>query len=139
MKLRILVAAYPEGHGRLKAVLAGHDLVFVETMFEAQAALAAESFDLAAIGTRFDESRMFELVRLIRAGEKTSGIGIVCFRGILFRRASDKVLVEGLFLGCEALGAAFYDFISYPDDEEGNRAIREIFESHAVPRRRGQA
>jgi len=132
MKLRILVAAYPEGHRRLRAVLVGHDLVFAETLFEAEAALAAAPFDLAAIGTRFDESRMFDLIRHIRADEKTSGIAIVCFRGILFRRASDKVLVEGLSLGCEALGAVFHDFISYPDDEAGNKAIREIFESHAA-------
>lgn len=133
--LRVLVAAYAEGHRRIAAVLSGHDLVVVRTMDEALAALAAQPFDLAVIGTRFDESRMFELVRAIKSSEQTSGIAVVCFRGILGRQASERVMVEGLALGCQALGAAFHDFIGYPNDEAGNRAIREIFESYVISRR----
>jgi hypothetical protein len=132
MGLRILVAINPEGDRRLAAILHGHELIFVRTLDEAQAVLAAQPFDLAAIGTRFDESRMFDLLRHIRSREKTRGIGVVCFRGILFRRPGDKVLVEGLSLGCQALGAEFHDFIGYPDDEAGNREIRRIFESCAT-------
>lgn len=135
MRLRILVAAFPEGYRRLTTILAGHELVLVETMAQAQAAHAAREFDLAVIGTRFDESRMFELVRFLRSEEKTADLGIVCFRGIL-ARPSEKVMVEGLALGCQAVGAVFHDFIGYPDDEAGNRAIREIFESHAAASRR---
>ncbi len=133
MKLRILIASFPAGQRRLAAILAGHDLVIVRTMSEAQAALAGHPFDLTLIGTRFDESRMFDLLRHIKSSEKTAAIPVVCFRGLLARLASDKVVVEGLSLGCQALGAvAFHDFIDYPDDEAGNKAIRQILESYAV-------
>ena len=130
MKLRILLAVNPEATRRLAAILAGHDVIFVRTMEEAQAMLHARSFDLIAIGTRFDESRMFELLR--HAVEMTTGTPIVCFRGILARHPKETVVVEGLLLGCQALGAAsFHDFIDYPDDPARNGAIREIFESYA--------
>lgn len=135
MKLRVLVAAFHEGHRRIAAILDGHDLVVVHTVGEAQAVLAAQPFDLVVIGTRFDESRMFDLVRLINASEKTSPMAVVCFRGMLGRQASERVFVEGLVLGCQALGAVFHDFISYPDDEAGNRAIRDVFESCVLPRK----
>lgn len=132
MKLRILVAINPEGHDRLAAILSGHDLAFVETMTEAQSILAARPFDLILIGTRFDESRMFELVRHVKSVEKTADTPVVCFRGILGRHPKETVVVEGLVLGCQALGAAsFHDFVDYPDTAAGNRAIREIVESYA--------
>jgi CheY-like chemotaxis protein len=132
MKLRILAAINPEGHQRLAAILAGHDVVFVQAMDDAQAVLASRPFDLILIGTRFDESRMFELVRHIKSVEKTAGTPVVCFRGVLARHPKETVVVEGLVLGCQALGAAsFHDFIDYPDDVAGNKAIREIFESYA--------
>jgi hypothetical protein len=132
MTLRILVAANPEGHGRLAAILAGHDIVFVRTMDEAESALASKPLDLILIGTRFDESRMFELVRHVKSTDKTAGTCVVCFRGILGRHPKETVVVEGLVLGCQALGAAsFHDFVDYPDDAAGNRAIREVFESYA--------
>lgn len=133
MKLRILVATNPEGQQRLAAILSGHDAVFVHTMAEAQSVLASRPFDLILIGTRFDESRMFELVRHVKSDEKLAGTCVVCFRGILGRHPKETVVVEGLVLGCQALGAAsFHDFIDYPDDAAGNRAIREIFESYAT-------
>jgi CheY-like chemotaxis protein len=132
MKLDILVAANPEGHRRLSAILSGHHLTFVQTMDEAQSVLASKAFDLIVIGTRFDESRMFELVRHAKSSGKSSGTCVVCFRGILGRHPKETVVVEGLLLGCQALGAAsFHDFVDYPDDPAGNRAIREIFESYA--------
>ena len=134
MTLRILAAANPEGHRRLAAILAGHDVVFVQAMDEAQRVLASRPFDLILIGTRFDESRMFELVRHAKSAQKSAGTPVVCFRGILGRHPKETVVVEGLVLGCQALGAAsFHDFIDYPDDPAGNRAIREIFESYARP------
>ena len=132
MKLRILVAANPEGHPRVAAILSGHELTFVETMDEAHSVLAARAFDLVLIGTRFDESRMFELVRYVKSVEKLAGTPVVCYRGILARHPKETVVVEGLVLGCQALGAAsFHDFIDYRDDAAGNKAIREIFESYA--------
>ena len=130
MTLRILLAVNPEGNRRLASIFAGHDVVFVRTMDEAQAMLHTRPFDLILIGSRFDESRMFELLR--HAVENAADTPIVCFRGILGRHPKETVVVEGLQLGCQALGAAsFHDFVDYPDDPAGNRAIREIFESYA--------
>ena len=132
MTLRILLAVNPEGSRRLADILRGHDVVLVQSMDEAQSALGSRPFDLILVGTRFDESRMFELLRHARSSRKAEGTPIVCFRGILGRHPKETVVVEGLLLGCQALGAAsFHDFIDYPDDPAGNRAIREIFESYA--------
>lgn len=73
---KILVASVPEGQSLLKDTFAGkHDLHIVETMSQAEAALAeselkppqkGSSFDLVVCSVHFDDSRMFELLKYIR-------------------------------------------------------------------------
>lgn len=130
MAAHVLVAAYPDARERLTDVLSGHHLTFANTLGEAREALARK-FDMIIIGTRFDESRMLDLLRHLHALEKTNHIPIVCFRGMLSVPVTDPAIAEGLSLACEVLGArAFYDFASYPNDQIGNAAVRRILESH---------
>lgn len=130
----ILLCAYPGARQRLARVLGDHHLWFADTLQEACAAVDARKFDLVLIGTRFDESRMFDLLRHLHAEGKSGSTSIVCFRGMMSVPASDPAIVEGLSLACEVLGArAFYDFAIYPDDESGNAAIRRIIASYLPP------
>jgi DNA-binding NtrC family response regulator len=129
MRKRILVGAV-RARERLANILAGHDLVFVQTLAEACSVLESQKFDMVLIGTRFDESRMFDLLRYIKADKTLADVPVVCIHGVQGSRAT-KVVLEGMTLACEALGAAgFHDFINYPKDEAGNVQIRHILESY---------
>ncbi|MGQ0751775.1 MAG: hypothetical protein ACT4PS_14675 [Betaproteobacteria bacterium] len=134
MTANILICAYPGARQRFAKVFDNHYLSFADTLEEARAVLDSRNFDLILIGTRFDESRMFDLLRHLHAGGKSGNTSIVCFRGMMSVPASDLAIVEGLSLACEVLGArAFYDFAIYPDDATGNAAIRRIITSHLPP------
>lgn len=137
MNAKILIAAFPGARTRIEKVLKGHELVFADTMAEAIARLDRERFDMVLIGTQFDESRMFDLLRYLQsAAKRHNSTSIVCFRGMISVPASETAVVEGLSLGCRLLGASgFYDFAGYPKDEEGNATVRRILESH-FPRRK---
>jgi hypothetical protein len=115
--------------------LGGQDLSFADTLRDAHAALDAQRFDLILIGTRFDESRMFDLLRELPSAKNPSKTPIVCFRGMMSVPASDPAIVEGLSLACGLLGArAFYDFARYPNDESGDAAIRRIIDAYLPAR-----
>jgi hypothetical protein len=136
MAANILIAAYPGAHDRAASVLSGHHLSFADTMAEAMAALEAQTFDLILIGARFDESRMFDLLRHLHTVGVSAQTPIVCFRGMISVPASEPATVEGLSLACGILGArAFYDFASYPSDEAGNAAVRRVLETHLSVKR----
>lgn len=77
---RILVADVPQMDARYSAALAGWEIAFARTMSEARQALGGRR-DLVAIGVYFDDSRMFDLVRVLRGDELHAGVPIVCVRG----------------------------------------------------------
>lgn len=132
MKAKVLVAAFPGARNRIASILNGHEIVFANTMGEATAALSDTRYDLILIGTKFDESRMFDLLRYLHEARKPRPHArIVCFRGMMAVPASDKAMVEGVSLSCSVLGASgFYDFAEYANDSAGNAAVRRIFDSH---------
>jgi CheY-like chemotaxis protein len=80
MDKKVLVADVPEMQARVAAVLVQERLVFVHTLAAALKALAGEDFDLVLIGLHFDDSRMFDLLREVRAGSRNGAVPIVCFR-----------------------------------------------------------
>ena len=84
MTRRVLVADTPEGDRRLAAILAGCELKFVRTLDEARRALKDDGFDLVLIGVHFDDSRMFDLLRYMRANPGKPGRSVVCMRSQRF-------------------------------------------------------
>jgi DNA-binding response OmpR family regulator len=123
---RILVADVPQMDGRYSAALAGGELAFVRTMSQARQALDAARWDLVAIGVYFDDSRMFDLVRALRADDDHGEVPIVCVRG---RPGFTTVTGRTLELTLKALAAdEFVDLLHFGDDAAGNAALRATVE-----------
>jgi DNA-binding NtrC family response regulator len=61
---------------RTAALLAGHAVTHARTIAEVLAVLAAERYDLLVVGAKFDDSRMFDLLREVRA--EHAELRIVC-------------------------------------------------------------
>ena len=126
MKKKILVADGPDLKDRVGAILKAHELTYVHTLGEAMPALERAGYDLIIIGVHFDESRMFDLLRQIRADERYRGTPVVCAAS---HRFDTPISVEGLEIATRALGAeAFIDFARHGDYDAGNAAIRGVVE-----------
>ena len=122
----ILVAASPEPRAILERILAGHELFCAEAMAQAQQFLGERTFDLIICTIVFDESRMFDFLRLAKSRLEWQGIPFVCarVRGHILR--SPTALGAAAFT-CRALGArAFLDIADYQVDPE--REMRDAVE-----------
>jgi len=121
---RILVA--DGGERRLADILAGHDVVAVRTLADAQRALARERFDLVIVAVHFDESRMFDLLRHLQASNYKGPVA--CVRSQHF--VSPAITIEGLEIAAKALGATlFLDLTWYADSAQGNAAVRSLIDA----------
>jgi CheY-like chemotaxis protein len=122
---RVLVADVPAVQARVAAVLAHERPVFVHTLAAAVRTLAAQDFDLVLVGMHFDESRMFDLLREVRAGSRNGAVPIVCYRlrPLAFMALSTQVIEVTV----KALGAqAFADLAAYATEEDGNAALARL-------------
>jgi CheY-like chemotaxis protein len=130
---RVLAGVISGTDARLQKVLDGHEVCFVRTMAEATAALDDWQPELVIVGMRFDESRMFDLLRYIRADERYSALPVICLR--VNARLLAGLTVEGVKLASRELGSElFLDFQEFPDDVQGNAEIRSAIESLALGR-----
>src|SRR5262249_19590094 len=101
-----------------RRLLAGHTLECVESIDEATSLLKDASFDLIVCTMLFDESRMLDLLRLVKREKQTQSIPFVCVR-IVETKLDDPRLLKSLQASCSALGAAgFFDFHQYKFDPE---------------------
>src|SRR5436305_1974090 len=94
----ILIAASPEPGAIMERILAGHELALARTVAQALQRLRKQAFDLIICTITFDESRMFDLLRLVKAEREWAHIPLVCVR------ARADVLHEPIAL--EAVGFA---------------------------------
>lgn len=123
---KILVADVPQMDARYSAAFGGWEIAFVRLLSEARQALGAARYDLVAIGVYFDDSQMFDLVRVLRSGGRHSEVPIICVRG---RPGFTAVTGRTLQVTCQALGAdEFIDLLHYGEDDAGNAALRETAE-----------
>src|SRR5215212_4568625 len=127
----ILVAASPKPREVLERILEGHELVCAETMAQAERLLQKQAFDLIICTIVFDESRMFDFLRLAKSRLEWQRIPFVCarVRGHILR--SPTVLEAAVFT-CRELGAAaFLDIADYQVDPE--REMRDAMEGLLDP------
>jgi len=121
---RILVA--DGGERRIADILAGHDVVAVRTLAEAQRALQRERYDMVIVAVHFDESRMFDLLRYLQSSGPHGPV--VCVRSHHF--VSPAITIEGLEIAAKALGATlFLDLTWYADSAQGNGAVRALLDA----------
>lgn len=121
---------------RLATVLADCELEFVRTLAQATRALQEGEFGLLLIGVRFDDSRMFDLLRQVRSDERHRGLPVVCVRepGLGFTAISTRTLE----VTCRALDAdTFVDLTRFGDDEARNAALRQAIEALPAFRKPG--
>jgi PleD family two-component response regulator len=124
MKKHILVADGQDVGGRIGKILKPYELTFVHTLGEATRALDRTDYDLIIIGVHFDESRMFDLLREVRADERYRAKPVVC---VASQRFGMPVSIESLEIATRALAVnAFIDFARHGDDDAGNAAIRSV-------------
>ena len=110
---------------RLERILAGHRVTIPHSVDEAKAALEQHEFHMVILGVLFDESRMFELLRLVRTFAKNRLTPVVCVLAS-DSRLSD-VAIEGLDHAVKAMLAnAFINLNKFPDDPKGNARVRRI-------------
>jgi hypothetical protein len=77
-------------------------------------------------GVHFDDSRMFDLLRYVRADKRYVGVPVVCFRGVASEDAKDKDFGSRCEVACKAMDTAFFDRTSFADDSLGNTAVRKL-------------
>jgi len=124
---RVLLAVSAQTRGRVLACLAGYEFAWARTEVEVRAALCTGHFDLAVVGSHFDESHTFDIVRELRHADP--GLRIVCVRGRPFPGALGHSTMKAFRTACEAEGVcAVIDLLDYPEDDASNRAIRALFE-----------
>jgi CheY-like chemotaxis protein len=115
---KILVAASPEARAVVERVLAGHDVRCAETMAQAEELLGERTFDLVICTIGFDESKMFDFLRLAKSRPEWQRIPFVGARVRAHILRSPTALEAAAFT-CRALGAeAFLDIADYQVDPE---------------------
>jgi len=110
---RILVADVPDAFAVFREALAGsHTLLPARTLGQARAALA-EQPELVVCGCHFDEGRMYDLLRIVKAApgmERTPFLATRCIPGELL----DDALYESVKIAVRALGGnAFVDLVRW--------------------------
>jgi CheY-like chemotaxis protein len=97
-------------------------------MEHAERLLRADQFDLIVCTVLFDDSRMFDLLRMAKSRHEWQQIPFVCVR-VRSHVLSDRIAREAAAFTCHALGAvAFLDIDDYKADPE--RELRQAIERH---------
>ena len=122
---KILVADVPQMDARYTAALPGWEIEFARTLGAARQALGGARYDLIAIGVYFDDSQMFDLVRALRAAERTAALPILCVRG---RPGFTAVSSGTLETALRALGADRFIDLLESAGAEADAALREAAE-----------
>jgi CheY-like chemotaxis protein len=115
---KILIAASPEPRAIVERILAGHELACAANMAQAERLLRERTFDLIVCTIVFDDSRMFDLLRLAKTRPEWARIPFVGarVRGYILR---SPTTIAGTELTCRELGAAaFLDIERYKTDPE---------------------
>ena len=122
----ILVAASAEPSAILQRILAGHDLSLAQTMAQAEGLLHARHVDLIVCAIVFDESKMFDLLGLVKSSPHWQGIPFVGarVRGDILR--SQKAVQAAAFTCLELAAVAFLDIAEYRVDPE--REMRDAID-----------
>jgi hypothetical protein len=131
---RILLAASPESQEICQRILKNHYLLCVATVPEAQQYLEAGNIDLIICTLVFDDSRMIDLLRLVKEHRKWKHIPFICLR-LVSRILDHPNTLEGIQNACEALGAAaFLDIGCYSVAPE--KQMLEDIEKHLPSRKK---
>jgi response regulator RpfG family c-di-GMP phosphodiesterase len=123
---KILVAASPEPRAIVERILAGHELFRADTMAQAEQFLHERTFDLILCTIVFDESRLFDFLRLAKSRRMWQRFPFVCTR-VRPHILDSPLALEGVKIACQTLGAvAFLSITDYQVNPE--REMRDAIE-----------
>jgi hypothetical protein len=101
-------------------------LVCARTMSEAERLLREGTFDLIVCTIVFDDSRMFDLLRLVKSNRTWKRIPFICTK-VRPKLLHNPLALEGVEIATQALGAAaFLDIENY--ESEPKKSMREDIE-----------
>lgn len=123
---KVLVAASPEPRAIVERILTGHELSHAETMAKAEQFLREETFDLIMCTIVFDESRMFDLLRLAKSRPEWQRVPFAAARVRPHILRSPTTLRAAAFTCATLGGEAFLDIADYTVDPE--REMRKAIE-----------
>lgn len=130
---RILTAVAPDTEERVRRILTGHELIFVNDLQTAEDALEKlERFKLIFVGARFDESRMFDLLDYIRKNIEHTKIPVVA--AIVGVSTMHSSTVAGLAHATKVFGASvFINLNDFADNDKENARLRLVVEALVLP------
>ncbi|HEY9677712.1 MAG TPA: hypothetical protein V6C76_06870 [Drouetiella sp.] len=124
---KILVADVPEGIARVAKCLGlRHDLVVAENVDQVMNKLETQPIDLILCGMHFDESRMFDLLNLVKSDARWKYKPFICIREVnsaIFDEAKSSIVMSA-----NSLGACFIDTLNMTDAD-----VKSAIESY-IPR-----
>ena len=130
---RILTAVAPDTEERVRRILTGHELIFVNDLRTAEDALEElEPIKLVLVGARFDESRMFDLLEYIRKNVEHRKIPVVA--AIVGVSTMSPSTVTGLAHATKVFGASvFINLNDFADNDKENARLRLVVEALVLP------
>ena len=123
LRPRVLLAARPAACAPFRAAINGDaDILEAGTMSEAVARLKSDrAIHLVCSTLFFDESRMFDLLRWVRA--ERPHIPFVCARALT--KDSPRISLEAVRIAAESLGAATFVDLPVLVEGHGEKRARE--------------
>lgn len=105
----MLAADSAKAEPALRTLFAADFTLHIANTVPKALAILDESFDVILCGVHFDDSRMFDMLRIAKADPRTRAVPFVCYRNL--DTDLGPTVVEGLEISTKALGAAmFVDF-----------------------------
>jgi hypothetical protein len=123
---RVVVAVSGDLQPRIRALLPGCMVRFVQTGSELVRALDEAQWAMMIVELHFDESAAVAALRCVLARKAT--FPVVCVRDVPFAKPGYAALdALRLALGAVVVGS-FVDLVEHCDDEAGNARVRAMLE-----------
>lgn len=127
-----MTAVAPDAEERVRRILTGHELFFVNDLAAAKSALDNHAIKLIFIGARFDESRMFDLLEYIRRDAEHKKIPIVA--AVVAKTSFSSETIRGLAHTTKIFGASvFINLNDFANNDAENMRIRLIVDALLLP------
>lgn len=126
--IRTLVAAAPRSVEPIERALgAEHHITITNTLSHAKQLLteSTDSTELIVCGLYFDESRMFDLLRYVKADEKLRAIPFIAIKAT--DPALSRTLHQSIEIACGALGAEKFVELTEWEEHYGAEAAQTRF------------
>ena len=115
---KILIADTIGGVNQISRLLEDrHQVMVATTMEQAQKTMIKSDFDMIICDTKFDDSRMFELLKTVKKDPAGKSKPFICLRPMLFGNDLSAAIYEGVANAASLLGARYIDGSKTSNDD----------------------